>query len=223
MTGNYPTGHDGYCRSYDEFNLSQPYETSYSGAASTTGDVDVDPVSWDTHSIPVDGLFQRQHHDSSTPLSSGCDSVFPGPVVPFDGWVNDEMSFNLFAAGGLPDSSAYPPDGILPPAGGSASITLATGLAQPAASFINMGAQSATVPAIFPPTCNEVDEETLLKSLRDAGHGFPAISKIMREQLGIEITANALVKRYQKMPKTCESVSGLPPNSDIQNRWMTPC
>ncbi|EAQ85411.1 predicted protein [Chaetomium globosum CBS 148.51] len=42
--------------------------------------------------------------------------------------------------------------------------------------------------------------------LRAAGYGYAAISEKMREKLGIEITANALVKRYQKLPKTCESV-----------------
>jgi len=51
------------------------------------------------------------------------------------------------------------------------------------------------------------NEENLLMTLRDAGHGFTYISQQMHEQLGIEITSNALVKRYGKIQNMYMTVS----------------
>lgn len=221
MTGNSLTEDDAHYQSYDEFSFSQPFGTSDGAAGSATGGVDTGQISRGTHPTAVDEPFQQQHHDSSNPLSSACDPGFPWPAVPSYGWPNDEMSPNLFAS--FSDFPAYSPTGpsaAPPSATGLTGLTGLTGATQTATSFIDMREQPGIVPVTSPAACKKVDEETLLKSLRDAGYGYTAISEAMRKQLGIEITANALVKRYQKMPNACESVSGLPSNPDIWNLWM---
>ncbi len=43
------------------------------------------------------------------------------------------------------------------------------------------------------------DRETMLVTLRQAGHEFPEIAKQMQTRFGTEFTPNALVKRYHKL------------------------
>jgi hypothetical protein len=183
MSGNCPTSRDGHHQSDEEFGVSQ------------FGDDDDNLVSWATHPAAVDALFERQQSDYFDTLSSASDHVLSGEGF-FSDWTSVEPSTNVFA--NFPGSSTYPLQHFVGP-------PLPTpGLAQPT-SFTN--ATEPPTPAPAPLVCEEKDQETLLIRLRAAGYGYAAISEKMREQLGIEITANALVKRYQKSPKTCESVS----------------
>jgi intein-encoded DNA endonuclease-like protein len=73
------------------------------------------------------------------------------------------------------------------------------------------------VPAISSATCKEVDVETLVKRLRDEGYGYTAISEMVREQLGVEVTASDLVRRVRKRPNTSESVGWLSLNMGVWN------
>jgi hypothetical protein len=184
-----------------------PIYDSDGGAASSTGTADGDNVTWATHPATVDELFQQQQFDFATPDLPGLDGTlcdWPSLEVSSD-WTNPEVSPNLFA--GLSDPSAYPFSGIMSSAEDSAAFPSAAGVLQSATLANNVGEQPMLTPAAPQAMSNEeLDQDALLRRLRDAGYGYAAISAAMRAQLGIEITANALVKRYQKMPKTSEAL-----------------
>lgn len=185
MSDNPPTTRDRSHQPDDGFDVSQ----FYGGEDNLS--------SWATHPAAVDAFFQRQQSDFLEPLPSASGHVFSGAGVAFAGWAGVEASGNTFAD--FPGSFDYPPQDPTGPCPAPGPVRLET-------PFTSIAEPSMAVPA--PSICEEEDVQTLmLKSLRSAGYGYAAIAEMMRAQLGIEITANALVKRYQKLPKVCESVS----------------
>ncbi|KAK3291213.1 uncharacterized protein B0H64DRAFT_377974 [Chaetomium fimeti] len=188
MDGNLSTHGDDDNQFLYELNLDMASDSDGATGNSPDGNT------WVTHPTAVDEVFQQQQSEFITPVPPGPDGTFSdwsSPGVPPD-WTNADASSGLFAS--LPDPSAHPFGGALPYRGG------------PATSFNNVGGQSMVVPTIPPTMRKELAEDTLLRTLRDAGFGYSTIAKEFLTQLGVRISANALVKRYQKMPKTCEGV-----------------
>lgn len=232
MSGT-PKPYDGHYQSYDELGFSQ-FQENDGGEISWNGEDDGNPAPQATHSTTVDGLFQPQETEFLSLLSPFSD------FQPGLGWIGLGVSSNwrefstrhLLTHPGSQDLNFWPVEHaaaahgkslalldnvseyfaaatVLPPVAWEEEEEEEATLLQPPAGLTNAGEQ-------FTAAAVENDEEALLKKLRAAGYGYAAISEKMREQLGIEITANALVKRYQKLPKTCENVSEPPLNPYIR-------
>ncbi|KAH6640248.1 hypothetical protein F5144DRAFT_88882 [Chaetomium tenue] len=217
-----PNPYDGRYQPGDELGSSQ-FQENDGGESCWNGEDDGNPATQATPPTAVDESFQPQQSEFFDLLPS---FDIPEPGLSWTGveassdWADFEVSSNLFADWAIQNAQSWDAEHLVVVSdqllawftSEGEQSTAATAiplmvweeedeatLLQPPAGPMNAREQSTAAPM-------ENDEETLLKRLRAAGYGYAAISEKMREELGIEVTANALVKRYQKLPKTCENV-----------------